>query len=209
MSHSPVVPPGLSAHECATAWSSSLCLTRSPTSCHLAHRSPPATAWPRVLSAQLPVSAPPTSLDECFCFNSLVVALSYILIFCQFWVFFVFKFVVVLLLVVQGGTVCLPMPPSWPEVLKSYFIDYAITVVPICLPPPSTPHSLRQHPTQLFMSMSHGYISSLATPFPILYFTSPWLFCNYLFVLLNPLTSSPIPLQPSPIWQPSKHSPYP
>ena len=30
--------------------------------------------------------------------------------------FFVFKFVVVLLLVVRGGTVCLPMPPSWPEV---------------------------------------------------------------------------------------------
>ena len=29
--------------------------------------------------------------------------------------FFVFKFVVVLLLVVGGGTVCLPMPPSCPE----------------------------------------------------------------------------------------------
>ena len=29
---------------------------------------------------------------------------------------FVFKFVIVLLLVVQEGTVCLPMPPSWPEV---------------------------------------------------------------------------------------------
>ena len=36
-------------------------------------------------------------------------------IFCQFWLFFVFKFVVVLL-VVGGGTVCLSMPPSWPEV---------------------------------------------------------------------------------------------
>ena len=30
--------------------------------------------------------------------------------------FFVFKFVVVLLLVVRGGKVYLPMPPSWPEV---------------------------------------------------------------------------------------------
>ena len=30
--------------------------------------------------------------------------------------FFCFKFVVVLLLVVQGGKVCLPMPPSRPEV---------------------------------------------------------------------------------------------
>ena len=37
-------------------------------------------------------------------------------IFCQFWLFFVFKFVVVLLLVVRGGTVCLPKPPSLPEV---------------------------------------------------------------------------------------------
>ena len=31
--------------------------------------------------------------------------------------FFVFNFFVVLLLVVWGGTACLPMPPSWPEVL--------------------------------------------------------------------------------------------
>ena len=36
-------------------------------------------------------------------------------------------------------------------------------------------------------------ISSVATPLPILYFTSPWVFCNYLCVLLNPLTSSPFP----------------
>ena len=65
---------------------------------------------------ELCFSAPPTSLDECFFFNSLVVGLPYSLIFCQFWLFFVFKFVVVFLLVVQGGTVCLPMPSSWPEV---------------------------------------------------------------------------------------------
>ena len=76
---------------------------------------PPAAALPRILSAQLPVSTPPAGLDECFFFNSLVVGLPYSLIFCQFW-FFVFKFVVILLLVVQGGMVCLPMPPSWPEV---------------------------------------------------------------------------------------------
>ena len=30
---------------------------------------------------------------------------------------FVFKFVVVLILVARGGTVYPPMPPSWPEVL--------------------------------------------------------------------------------------------
>ena len=57
-------------------------------------------ALPGVLSARLPVSAPPTGLGECFFFNSLVVGLPYSLIFSQFWLFFVFKFVVVLLLVV-------------------------------------------------------------------------------------------------------------
>ena len=38
---------------------------------------------PHVLSTQLPVSTPPTSLDECFFFNSLVVGLPYSSIFCQ------------------------------------------------------------------------------------------------------------------------------
>ena len=39
-------------------------------------------------------------------------------IFWQFWLLFVFKFVVVLLLVVQGSKACLPTPPSWLAVLK-------------------------------------------------------------------------------------------
>ena len=39
----------------------------------------------------LPVSAPPTGLDECFFFISLVVRLPCSLIFCQFCLFFVFK----------------------------------------------------------------------------------------------------------------------
>ena len=38
----------------------------------------------------LPVSAPPTSLYECFFFNSLVVGLPYSSILCQFWVLFFF-----------------------------------------------------------------------------------------------------------------------
>ena len=114
---SPVVPPSLSARECGTTQSIINHLTGS-TSCHLACPGPPATALPRVLSTWLPVSAPPTGLDKCFFFNSLVVRLPYSSIFCQFWLFFVFKFVVVLLLVVQGGTVCLPMPPSWLELCK-------------------------------------------------------------------------------------------
>ena len=48
----------------------------------------------------LPISAPPTSLDECFFFNALVVGLPYSSSFCQFWLFFVLKFFVVLHLVV-------------------------------------------------------------------------------------------------------------
>ena len=48
---------------------------------------------------QLPLSAPPTSLGERFFFISLVVRLPYSSIFWQFWLFFVFKFVVVLLVV--------------------------------------------------------------------------------------------------------------
>ena len=112
----PVVPPSLSAHKCGTALSASCCLTWS-ISCRLACPGPPAAALARVLSTWLPVSTPPTGLDEYFFFDSLIVRLPYSSIFCQFWLFFVFKFVVVLLLVVQGGTVCLSMPPSCPEVL--------------------------------------------------------------------------------------------
>ena len=67
----------------------------------------------------LPVSAPLTSLNECFFFNSLAVRLPYSSIFWQFWLFFVFKFVVILLWVVWGGKMYLPMPPSWPEVKTS------------------------------------------------------------------------------------------
>ena len=40
---------------------------------------------------RLPVSTPPTGLDECFFFISFVIGLPYSLIFCQFWLFFVFK----------------------------------------------------------------------------------------------------------------------
>ena len=56
---------------------------------------------------------------------------------------------------------------------------------------PLLPHSVtplpQSIPSPLFMSMGPAY--KLPIPFPILYFTSPWLFCDYLFVLLNPLTS--------------------
>ena len=48
---------------------------------------PPVAGLPWILSIQLPVSAPPTGLDECFFFNSLVVGLPYSSIFWQFWLF--------------------------------------------------------------------------------------------------------------------------
>ena len=66
----------------------------------------------------LPVSAPPTGLDEYF-FNFLAVGLPCSLFFWQYWLFFVFKLVVILLLVVQGREMFLPMPPSWPELPHS------------------------------------------------------------------------------------------
>ena len=66
----------------------------------------------RVLCTQLPISAPPAGLGECFFFNSLVVGLPYSSIFWKFWAFFVLRLLVILLVVVQGGKACLLTPPS-------------------------------------------------------------------------------------------------
>ena len=51
----------------------------------------PLPCWVSSPPDRLPVSAPPTDLDECFFFISLVLGLPYSSIFCQFWLFFVFK----------------------------------------------------------------------------------------------------------------------
>ena len=67
---------------------------------------------------RLPISAPPTGLNECFFFNSLVGKLPYSSISWPFWLgvfLFIFK-CVVFLFVVKRGTVYLAMPPSWPGV---------------------------------------------------------------------------------------------
>ena len=70
---------------------STIChLTGLPASV-LAAPGPQATALPPVLSTWLPVSTSPIHLDECVFSNSLVVGLPYSSIFCQFWLFFVFK----------------------------------------------------------------------------------------------------------------------
>ena len=114
LSCSPVVPPGLSTSKCGIAPSASHCLARpSP-------HGPPAATLLHVLSF-LPNSTPPTSLSDCFFFNSLVVGLPYSSICWHFWLFFVFKFVVILLLVVRGGKSYLPLTPSWPEVRILFF----------------------------------------------------------------------------------------
>ena len=102
LSRSPIISPGLSTCKWGTT---SHCLAMSFLS------------W-------IPISAPPTSLGGCFFFNSLVFRLPNSSIFWQFWLFLVFKFVFVLLSVVQGGRMYLPMPPSWPEVLKYNSIKF-------------------------------------------------------------------------------------
>ena len=72
---------------CRVCWWSH-CLPR------LSHSLPCLWVWPccpKFCLPRLHVSAPPTSLDECFFFISLVVRLLCGSIFCQFWLFFVFK----------------------------------------------------------------------------------------------------------------------
>ena len=61
-----------------------------------------------------PSLPPPTGLFECF-FNFLVVGFLCSLIFWHFWLFIVFKLVVILVFVVQGSEAFLPTPPSWQE----------------------------------------------------------------------------------------------
>ena len=50
-------------------------------------------------------------------FKYSVVGLPYSLIFCQFWLFFVLRLVVILLMVVWGSELCLPSLSSWLTIL--------------------------------------------------------------------------------------------
>ena len=87
----------------------------------------------------------------------------------------------------------------------SFFLNYILLIMPLQLSwfsplLPSTQHPpLPQAIPILISCLQAMHVSSSATPFLILYFISPWLFCTYLFVLLNPLTSSHIPPSPLPI----------
>ena len=114
LSCSPVVPSSLSSHKCV--------ICQLPPCCRV-HQQPP---YHVCSLPQLPVSVPPTSLDECVFFNSLIVGLPYSSIFWQFWLFSVFKLVVVLLLVVQRTRVCLSTPPSWPELEIISFCRFSL-----------------------------------------------------------------------------------
>ena len=73
-----------------------------------------------------------------------------------------------------------------------YFIDYAITVplFPLCPSLPSTPIPSRNLPIM--------HISSLASPFPILFLTFPCLFCTYQLCFLFRVPFSPFPADNSP-----------
>ena len=84
---------------------------------------PLATTLPQVLSVWLPVSAPPTGLDECF-FISLVVGLPYSLIFCQFLLFFVFKLLLSFFwLCEEAQCVYLCLHLGWKSFQKPLFIE--------------------------------------------------------------------------------------
>ena len=97
------------------AWGWDLQLPRCPTTTHCMgccccrHHT---TFSPHWLSG----FAPPTRLGKYFFFKSSVVGFPYSLVFWQLWLFFVVKLVVILFMGVRGGDVCVPMPPSWPEV---------------------------------------------------------------------------------------------
>ena len=104
LSHSPVVPPSLSACRCGTTRSISTALPAAvlqPLPCY--ESSPP----------PLPVSSPPTGLDECFFFNSLVVRLTYSLIFWQFWLVLLLKLLSLFWLCKEAQCVYLRLHFGW------------------------------------------------------------------------------------------------
>ena len=69
---------------------------------------------------RLPNCPTPTNLDACFFFNFWFWT-SMQFDFLEIWLVFVFKLVVILLLVVQASKTYLPTPPSWLEPLQLIF----------------------------------------------------------------------------------------
>ena len=85
-----------------------------------------------VPSAQLPVSTPPTGLDECF-FISLVVGVPYISIFCQFWLFFVFKLLLSFWLCEEVQCVYLCLRLGWKFLYFKISFLFNLWNTPVCL----------------------------------------------------------------------------
>ena len=104
--HSPTIPPSLSMCECGAA-GSARGRTASPVRSTI-HQSLGLAPWPQVPACLRPSyqSGLMFLLYLLGCWTSMWLDfLSVLVVFC-------FKIVVVLLLVVQGGAVCLPTPPS-------------------------------------------------------------------------------------------------
>ena len=75
--------------------------------------------------------------------------------------------------------------------IKKYFTDYVITIVPILLPwPLSTWYPLHSSNAPLSSCPWVMHISSLTSPFPILHLTSSCPFCTYQLCFLFP---APVP----------------
>ena len=96
---SATLSPVLSVYLCANVGSQGLLVVRLPAPFIPHSASLGLTMATRVLSTPVPVSAPPTSLDECL----------FLFPWCRTSLLFDFLSV----LVVRGGAVCLPMTPSW------------------------------------------------------------------------------------------------
>ena len=101
----------------------------------------------------------------------------------------------------QGGCAnawALPLtsPVSLDELLKLFFKCILLIMLlqlsqffPLCAPPPGTPS--HQHHPLLSSCLWVIYISSLASPFSILFLTSPCLFSTYQLCFLIPASFPP------------------
>ena len=144
-----------------------------PASCSFAHPTPQsatslgllATTLLRVLSIRLPISSPPTGLDVCFFFISLVVGLPYSLIFCQFWLFFVFKLLSFFWFCEEAQ--CVYLCPHLGRKSDVTFLEYCSIT---CISRPGARGSMPWPPPSwqmLFLqSCSSGSIKTLRAPFP-------------------------------------------
>ena len=149
-------------------------------------------------SDALPFSPPLTCLGGCF-FNSFIVGLPCSLIFLQFWLFSVFKLVVILLLVVQGSEAFLPTLPSWPKLLFIFycFLDFSLYLalavqslfvqvcISLCLSFLSISELLRYKDSfspnsrRLELQFLQIFLVSSLSFSPLLYF---WESCQYMYV---------------------------